>query len=192
MPTSTLGLNGVDLLMAVILASTVYIRRTDGIVAELFKLFGIFCMVFITLHYYERLADVLRVQFFGKEADTEFVAFGILAVSVFLAFFFISGGWPIILKIKSVEIIDRWGNVALSLVRGYFVCSMIFLALLLSNIDPFVSKTRSSMSSAMFSGGAVGLYRASYSGIIEKFFPGEPVNEEVFKLIGTRSGKSKK
>jgi len=178
--------------MAVILASAVYIRRTDGIVAELFKLFGIFCTVFITLHYYERFADVLRVQFFGRKADTEFVAFSVLAVSVFLAFVFISSGWPIILRIKSVEIIDAWGNAALSLIRGYFICSMIFLALLMSNIGPFVSKAKSSVSSVMFAGGAVGLYKATYSGIIETFFPGEKINEEVFKLIGKSSGKSKK
>ena len=190
-PITALGFNSVDILIVVIIASAIYIRRKDGIVAELFKLLGIFCTIFITLHYYARFADFLRVQFFGKEAATEFFAFCLLFSVFFLTFAFISGGWSLILKIKSFAIVDRWGNVVLSLVRGYFICSMIFLALILSGQDFFVSRARKSVSNALFSGAAVELYRASYSNLVEKFFPDEEVSEAAFKLIGKESGKTK-
>jgi len=191
MPTSVLGLNGVDILMVAVIALAIYIRRKDGIVAELFKLFGIFCAIFITLHYYVRFADFLRVQFFGKEVATEFFAFCLLFSVIFLAFVFLSGGWSLILSIKSFAIVDHWGNVVLSLVRGYFICSMIFLALILSGQEFFVSGARKSISGALVSGAAVELYRVSYSNLIEKFFPGERINEAAFKLIGKESGKTK-
>ena len=189
--TSVLDLNGIDVLMAVVIASAIYIRRKDGIVAELFKSFGIFCAVFITLHYYARFADFLRVQFFGKDVTTEFFAFCLLFSMIFLAFVCISGGWSLILRIKSFVFIDRWGNAILSLVRGYFICSMIFLALILSGQEILVSMARKSVSSALFSGAAVELYRVSYSNLVEKFFPGERINEAAFELIGKESGKTK-
>lgn len=192
MPTSVLGLNGIDLLMAVIIALVVYIRRNDGIVAELFKVFGIVCTVFITLHYYARLADLLSSQFFGRDVPTKCFAFCFLFVLIFVAFTFISSGWSLILRIKSFEVVDRWGNLILSLVRGYIICSMLFLALILSNYDYVASKAKESMSKPLFSNAAVELYKISYSHLVEKFFPGEKINEEVFRLIGKESGKAKK
>ena len=189
--TFVLSINGVDILMAVVVALAIYIRRKDGIVAELFKTFGVFCTVFITLHYYERFAEFLSVQFFGKEVATELFAFCILFSVVLLTFVFISGGWSLILRIKSFEIVDRWSHMVLSPVRGYFIGSMIFLALILTGQDFFVSRVRKSVSGALFSSGAVELYKMSHSKLVEKFFPGERINEAAFKLIGKESGKTK-
>lgn len=188
--TSVMGFNGIDLLMAVVIALAVYIRRGDGVVAELVKAFGIFCVVFITLHYYARFADFLRMQFFGKEIKTEFFAFCLLSVSIFLGFVFISSGWSLILRIKSFEIVDRWGNVILSLIRGYFICSMIYLALALSGNGYLILKAKQSAGRVLFSGAAGELYRATYSNFIEKFFPNEEINIEVFRLVEKIAGKT--
>ena len=187
---SVMGLNGIDLLMAIIIASIVYIRRNDGVVAELVKTFGVFCMVFITLHYYARFADFLRAQFFGQEIKTEFFAFCLLFVTILLGFVFISSGWSLILRIKSFEVVDRWGNVVLSLVRGYYICSMIFLALILSGNDNLASKAKQSMSRVFLSSAAGEFYRATYTNIVKRFFPGEMINIEVFSLIEKMSGKT--
>lgn len=189
-PTSVMGLNGIDLLMAVVIASVVYVRRKDGVVAELVKSFGIFCMVFITLHYYARFAGFLRVQFFGQEVKTEFFAFCLLSASIFLGFAFISSGWSLILRIKSFEIIDRWGNVFLSLIRGYFICSMIFLAMVLSGNDNLTSSAKQSVSRVFLSSAAGELYKATYFNIVKKFFSSEEINAEVFILIEKISGKT--
>jgi len=188
--TSVMGLNGIDLLMAIVIASVVYIRRKDGVVAELVKSFGIFCMVFITLHYYARFAEFLRVQFFGQEIKTEFFAFCLLSVSIFLGFVFISSGWSLILRIKSFEIIDRWGNVFLSLVRGYFICSMIFFAMVLSGNDALATRAKQSASRVLLSSAAGDLYKATYSKFVKKLFSSEEINVEVFILIEKISGKT--
>ena len=79
----------------------------------------------------------------------------------------------------------------LSPVRGYFICSMIFLALILSGKDFFVSGARKSASRILFSGAAVELYKVSYSILVEKYFPDERINEASFHLIGKESGKTK-
>ena len=189
--TLVMGLNGIDFLMAIVITAVVYIRRKDGVVAELVKSLGIFCMVFITLHYYARFADFLRVQFFGQEVKTEFFAFCLLSVSIFLGFVFISSGWTLILEIKSFEIVDRLVHVVFSLVRGCFICSMIFLALILSRQEFLASRVKKSISGLLLSGVAVEIYRVSYSSLVEKIFPGEKINEAIFELIGKKSGKTK-
>ena len=190
-PPSTLGVNGVDLLMAIIIALVIYIRRGDGIVAELFKLIGVFFTILITLHYYVRFAGFLRAQFFGEEVKAEFFSFCLLSIPIFLTFTFFSNSWSLILRIKSFEVVDRWGNLILSLLRSYFICSMVFLALLITGSDYFVSRAKRSMSSAVFRNAAVEFYKVSYSNLIEKFFPGEQINEKVFRVIGKRSGKAR-
>jgi len=76
------------------------IGKKGGVVAEFVKLLGISCTIFITLHYYVRFADFLRVQFFGKDASTEFFAFSLLAILIFLIFVIITKGWALILKVN--------------------------------------------------------------------------------------------
>lgn len=182
----------VDLFMAIIVAAVICMGRKDGIVAEIIKLFGVFCTVFITLHYYVRLADFLRVQFFGKDAETEFFAFTLLAVTVFISFILISKGWSLILDIKSFAVVDRWGRLILSLIRSYFIGSLVFLALILSqhaNATPLAQK---SVCGFVFRNGAVKLYKVSYSTFIEKYFPSEKINLDVIDLIKEKPEKQRK
>jgi len=183
------GINAVDLFMAIIVAAVICMGRKDGIVAEIIKLIGIFFTVFITLHYYVRFADFLRVQFFGKDAETELFAFTLIAVAVSVSFIFITKGWSLILEIKSIAVIDRWGRLIFSLIRSYFVGSMVFLALILSQHATVTPLAQKSVCAILFHNGAVNLYKASYSFLIEKYFPGEKINQDVIELI---EGKPKK
>ena len=79
--------------------------------------------------------------------------------------------------------IDRFGSVVLSLIRSYFTCGLIFFVLLLTNHGYVSSKARQSISRDLFCYIAVDFYRASYSILIEKFFPNEKFNEEAVKLV---------
>lgn len=186
------NLNTMDFLMAVVMATIICIGVRSGIITEFLKLFGIFCTIFIALHYYERFADFLRVQFFGKDASTVFVAFSILAVLIFVIFTIVSRGWVLILKIKSYPAIDRYGGLFFSLVQSYFTCGLIFFALLLAKHDYATPKARQSMSSVIFRYVAADFYRASYSVLIKDFFPNEEINEEAFKLTVEKAKKRTK
>ena len=78
----------------------------------------------------------------------------------------------------------------LSLLRGYFICSMILLALVLSGSDYLASKAKQSVSRVLFSRAAGELYRVTYSNFVEKFFPNEEINVGVFGLIEKMAGKT--
>ena len=177
------GLNSIDFLMAFVVAAIVWIRRGDGLVVELVKLLGVVCSVFMALHYYTRFAHFLRVQFFGKEAAADLLAFILLSIPTLLIFFVISRGWDSILGIKTFKLLDCFGNIVLSFVRGYLICGLILLGLILSQHKYATPWAQQSISRLIFPEACVHLYRASYEGFVEKFFPGEPINRTIFTLM---------
>jgi len=186
------NLNAVDVFMALVIAMIIFIGAKEGIVAGLVKLLGVVCLTVITLHYYVPFADYLRAKFFGKDAETEFFAFSLLAIPILAMFALISRGWVLILKIKLHAFADRWGGVVLSLLRSYLLCGLIFLAFLISKNDFAEPRARQSVSRYMFGNAAAGFYEASYASVIKKFFPGEEINEDVFKLLAEPSKKNRK
>lgn len=181
---TVIAFNTVDILMALVVVAVITLGRKGGIVSGFIKLFGVFCTIFITVHYYARLAGFFRNQFLGKDGEAECFAFILLAILISLIFFFISKGWILILKIKSFEVVDRWGGLVLSLIRAYFICGLIFIALVLSNQAFLTSQASQSVSRFLFRESATGFYKISYSVVIKNLFRGEEMNSDVFKLIG--------
>jgi len=175
--------NVVDVFMVLFMGAMVYFKRSDGIVAELFKLIGVFSAVFITLHYYVRFASILRSNLFAKEIVTEIFAYCILAVAVLSVFAMIIRGWETILRIKSFEALDRWGNFILSLVRGYLICGLIYIGLLLTGSGYLEPQARQSLTRHVFRPAAIEFYRFTYRSFVEKIVPGEGINKKVFKLV---------
>lgn len=182
-------LNFVDLFLAIMIVAIIRSGARKGIIAEVFKLLGISCVIFVTLHYYARFANVLRVQFFGKEASTEFLAFSILGILVFVIFILISKWWVLVLKIKFPEKIDRYGGIVLSLMRSYFACGLIFFVLILAKHEYVSPGARQSVSCHIFRYVAVDFYKATHSVLVEKFFPNERVSEDACSLITTKKEK---
>ncbi|MBN1869475.1 MAG: CvpA family protein [Candidatus Omnitrophica bacterium] len=192
MGTTTAHLNAVDLFLIIVIVTTVYMSARKGIIFEGFMLLGVVCVNFVSVHYYVRFANVLRIQFFGKQAATAFPAFGLLSLLIFVVFLMISKGWNLILKINFHKKIDRYGGIILSLVRSYFGCGLIFFALLLVNQEHASSRARQSVSYPIFRHVAVDFYRATYSVLIARFFPKEPFNEKALDLITEAKNKNTK
>lgn len=181
-----MSFNWVDIFMAVLVAIIVFKGMRGGIVAELIKLFGVVCAIFVTLHYYSRFSEFLLVQFFGKDVSIEFFAFSFLAILIFVIFFFITKGWVMILRLKSYPVIDRWGGMILSLVRAYFVCGLMFLGLFLVEHSQVTPMAQRATSRYVFHAAAVDLYEVCHTILVTKIFPDEEINEEVFTLIGEK------
>jgi uncharacterized membrane protein required for colicin V production len=182
-------MNVIDFLMIFVIAVTIRSGVRAGIVAEVFRLIGILCTIFVVLHYYVGFADVLRDQLFGEKIATEFLAFSILTIVLVVLFILISKGWVLVLKIDFHKRIDAYGGAVLSLVRSYFVCGLIFFALALAqhqNASPMVWQ---SASSRIFRYVAIDSYRATYAVLIEKFFPSKELAERAFDPVINKTKK---
>lgn len=187
-----MSLNSIDLLMAIVITAVIFIGRKEGLIAGLFKLFGIICVIFITLHYYAQFADILRDQIFGKKMATEFFAFCLLAIPTSFLFIFICHGWVLIIRFKIFAAIDHWSGLILAMIRSYFICGLLFIALLLVGHSYATPRARSSVSNLFLGHAAVGLYKLAYTDVIQKYFPVEEINEHVFMLVGYKHDKKNK
>lgn len=181
--------NLIDLFMAIIIAVVIHSGARKGISTEIFKLFGMFCAIFVALHYYARFADVLRVQFFGKDASTELTAIIILSVLIVVIFLLISRGWSLILKYEFHQKVDWYGGIIIALARSYFVCGLVFFILLLSNHKYISSEAWRSVSRITFRYVAVDFYKTTYTLLISKMFPGEKVNKEAYAVVFQKKKK---
>ncbi len=179
--------NAADLLMTVIIATIVRVGWRGRVMSEFVKLFGILCTIFITLHYYVRFANFLRVQFFGRDTSTEFFAFTLLAVFFSVVFIFLGRGWALLWKMKAHPRTDRYGGLIVSLARSYFTCGLIFFALVLSGHGFVMPTARGSLTSMLFRHVAEDFYRTSHSVLIEDFFPGETINEAALTLTARKA-----
>jgi hypothetical protein len=72
------------------------------------------------------------------------------------------------------------------LIRSYFIGSLIFLALILSRHTNAAPLAQQSVCQVLFRNGAVELYKASYTALIEKYFPGEQINQEIVDLVNEK------
>lgn len=175
--------NAVDLAMVIVLVAMVYVGGRKGVIVEGFKLFGIFCALFVTMHYYERFADFLSVQFFGRKVSAEFIAFVLLGVWIYAIFVLIGKGWALILRIEVRKEFAHYGGMVLALMQGYFICGMIFFALLLTNHAQLYSGAQKAVSGHVFRYVAVDFYRAGYSSLVARAFPDEPFNKKALDVV---------
>jgi len=182
-------LNIIDIGMAIVMTAVIFIGRKEGLIAGLFKLFGIFCVIAITLHYYRGLAEFLRANVFGDKIETEFMSFVLLALPTALTFILICHGWILILRFKPLAMIDRWCGLILALIRSYFVCGLLFVALVVSGNSFIVPRALTSLSKGVFGYAAVGFYGRLYASFIQRYFPREKINEHPFMAVSQDPGK---
>ncbi len=185
----SLNVNLLDALMLCVIVRGYYVGSKTGLLAETFRLVSVICSTFIVVHYYPPLAQFLREQLFISEKVHEFVAFVLWIGIAFLLFFLIREGWLLLFKVERKSVFNKWTGGILSLVTSYFVCGLIFLALVLLNNDFVRQQVDSSLSRAVWSRTSGDLYKACYKTAIHPFFPGEQPNPQVMKLIGKPPGE---
>jgi uncharacterized membrane protein required for colicin V production len=178
-----IGLNWIDILMAVIFARIVYIGVKKGFVVEFFKFWGVLFSVFLTLHYYSVLADWLatQVSFAGPKEIRIFV---FLCIWLFLTFVFklVREGLTALFTVQPHPLLEKWGGGCLAVLRGMLICSLTFFALLLS-LNPDVLKlSEKSWSKYTVGSLASHIYFSTYWAAVIKFFPAEPVNQEALAV----------
>lgn len=182
-------LSWVDIIMPLVILRCALTGKKSGLIVESFKLAGIWFATFITLHYYKGLSDWLHQNLSLHESIKDAYAFGLLAICVHLLFSLIREGWLIILKIEMPPVVDQWGGLTLSLIRGYLICGLILLALTEVKDKNIQTSAKHSLSVFVFKDTSTGVYRNFYFGVIHQFFPKEPLNENVFKLMNEGEAK---
>jgi len=174
------GINGVDLVLFGLLARAVYIGAVQGVVVEFFKITGLLLAMFITAHYFSRLAGFLTtwLKIFSREqADVFFIA--ALWILVMAVFSLVRSGWLVILKAEEPSRLSRCSGWVVGALRGVLICGMVIFMVLVSGQMALIKNVRKALLGRYVADLVFHVYETGYEEGIRRIFPEELKNKEM-------------
>ncbi|MBU0468964.1 MAG: CvpA family protein [Candidatus Omnitrophica bacterium] len=175
--------------MTCICAACIFKGRKSGLFPEFINLTGVLFATFFSIHYYlivsARVKQYVTVKL--SEPLFHFVVFAVIALVVMGVFVVVRKGWLIILKIETMSFINKYGGILIAGMKGYMLCCLVFLSLIISGNEIARYNSRKSLSSLIMANTSVNIYSACYSRIVNRFFPNEGMNKKVFKVLSRRN-----
>lgn len=176
-------LNWVDVFVFIAFLRIILISYRHGFVIEVFQLLGTIVSIFIAFHSYDKLAGLISSHSPIPIDFSSFFSFVFLIVLILVLFKFCREGFLFVIKIQPLAVLDKWGSVALGIVRAAFVSSIILVTLLISAIGYFQQSAERALSSRYLLDLAPKAYAFMFDSIYSKFSLQEEANFAVFKAI---------
>ncbi len=181
-------INWVDVAMLVLFIRIVFIGVKTGFVTELFKLLGVFCAVFVGLHYYASLAIFVTKKTNWSIDFLEFLFFVLLVCLMVLVIKFLRDGFFVLFKFESTHAgLNQWGAGLFAVIRALFLASLIMYTILLTHVEWLQRQALTSVSQKVALKAAPDTYSFVYHHFIGKIFTKEKFNEDVFNVISRNS-----
>ncbi len=179
-----LSINWVDVALAVLLVRVVFIGVKNGFIAEVFKLFGVFCALLVSLHWYSRAAAFLASKMPLPEGSWEFISFVFLLSTVVVAVKFVREGFLVLFQVSTnSQGFDKYAGGILAILRAVWLCSLIIFALLLINQEYVAKQTRHSWARKTMGTAAVVTYRGVFHYFVGRLFPEAHYNDAAEDVI---------
>ncbi|HLD69555.1 MAG TPA: CvpA family protein [Candidatus Omnitrophota bacterium] len=183
------SINWIDLLIIGFGIRIIYIGIKNGFAAELFKLAGVLCAIFVTFHYYSGLARLLHSYISVSESLLVVLCYGVLLTLVLLLFKLMREGAMALFKVQAHPLLDQWGGFVISLVRSLLVGSLVLVSLQIIPIDYLQKNGKKSFFHPYLFDLSLKFYEGCYKGVVSKFFPNERLNPAVFKPKGEKTSE---
>lgn len=150
---------------------------------------GVLFATVFSIHYYLTVSEKIRgfVTIKMSEPLFYFLCFSIIAILVMGIFVVVRKGWLIVLKIETMSLINKYGGILIAAFKGYLLCSLVFLSMIISGNEVARYNARKSLSSLIMANTSVNIYDACYSRIVRRLFPNERMNKKVFKVLSRRN-----
>lgn len=175
-------INWVDILVVCIMGRIIFIGLKSGFITELFKLGGVLLATFVALHFCGRLGEIFHKHLWVPSGAQSVVAFIVLWSLIVLAFKFLRDGSLAVIKMEAQPTIDKWGAAIIATFRGFLICSLVFICLVLTGNKYMSKKVRHSFTGFYLVDLAPSIYNAVFDGFIGKLFPREEKNKELLSL----------
>lgn len=178
--------NFLDIVILIILFRICYIAVTMGLPIEFFKLLGVLCATYVSLHYYISLSDIIQRSYLPKNMPPEFMdflIFLILAAAGYLISVALRSTFYRFIKMEAVPKINKIGGFILGLARGFFAVGLIVYALAISTVSYLTLSVKHSYLGSRAFSIAPQTYSWLWSNLFSKFSLNEkpnPVVSDVF------------
>ena len=156
------SINFIDIIMALIIVRCVYVGASAGLVIEFFKLLGMLCATFITLHYYAVFAELLSRLVPLPVTITNLVSFVTLWILVVLIFKVVRDGWMLVIKTEAQETFNKLGGALTGIFRGVLVCGITMSVIFLSGSQYLIKHANMSFSGVYLTHFSIAIYESSF------------------------------
>ena len=139
--------NFLDFIILIVFFRICYIAAKMGISVEIFKFLGVIFSIYIALHYYTILSDIIQRNFLPKEMPLEFLDFVIFLCLVVLGYLCFVGVRSILFRFIQLNAIPKINQILglfLGIGRGFLVIGLISFTLVISSVTYFSSSVKHS------------------------------------------------
>jgi uncharacterized membrane protein required for colicin V production len=180
--------NWVDLAIIILFIRICYVAYRSELPVELFKLAGIICAIYISLHYYAGTADFFRQRMGFKEMPLEFldfISFALLATIGILFFLFLRIIFWRFVRIEAINALNKWGSLLIGIIRCFLLVGLLSFALTISSISYLRDSVGYSYLGNRFFRVAPSVYTWLWEAVVSKFMTGEKFNPTVTEVRGS-------
>jgi len=177
--------NWVDIAIIVIFIRVCYVAYRSELPVELFKLAGIICAIYISLHYYTAIADFFRGRMGTKNMPLEFldfISFVFLAAIGILFFILLRVIFWRLVRIEAVSALNRWGSLLTGMIRGFFLVGILSFGLVISSVSYLRDSVGYSYLGSRSFRVAPAVYTWLWDAVASKFMTGEKFNSTVLEV----------
>jgi uncharacterized membrane protein required for colicin V production len=175
-----LKINWVDLLILFTLLRVFYAGLTQGFYKEIFKLAGVIVAIYLSLHYFTSLSDLLKTQFGVKTIPVEFLDFACFLLLAIIGCYIVTlvrSVFDRFVKVETVPVLSKWGGLILGIGRGFLLVSLIVFCFTISGFTYFRKSVATSFTGREIFRIAPATYQWIWKNISSRFMPLEKGNE---------------
>lgn len=179
--------NWVDIFIIILLFRVCYIAAKTGFSSEIFKLTGTVFAIYLSLHYYTVLSDAVSesLPIIGRKLPLEFrdfLCFIFLVTVTYIAFIAIRMAFYRFIKMQAVPSLNKWGGLALGIIRSVLLVGLIIYALVISSTSYLKSSVKESFMGRRFFTVAPATYSWLWNSITSKLAAAEKFNKTVLEV----------
>ena len=171
-----------DLALLVVMLRALFVGYQKGLIIEVMKLLSVILTMFFAMHYYVLLADfLLKLPIMDKNYSKIF-SFGVITGVGFLFFWLVRQGWLLILKAKWRWEIDKTLATVVSFFRGFLLCELLFIGLLIWGQPGMLDQIHRSWSKGWLEKSSLSFYETGYK-VLKIISPREDANSQIFLIV---------
>lgn len=183
--TTLKNFNWVDLVAIILFFRICYLAAAKGVITEIFKLLGVVCAIYLSMHYFTVLSDFFRLHK-GTHviplSFLDFLSFIILIVIGYLIFVLLRLILGRFAKMETTPKISRIGGLILGFARAYLCVSLVIFSLAISSISYFRKSAEKAYYGRFLFRSNVDTYAWMWNKFFSKFMRGEKYNPTVTEV----------
>lgn len=182
--------NWIDILVIIVIFRICYVAIKSGFPVELFKFLGTIIGLYVSLHYYARVAGFIRAHAgFMPDGLSQIFSFLVLVSAGYLLVMGIRKFVFRLIKMEAVSTLNKWLGLFLGLARGCLVCGLVIFALVISGMGYLNKSAHGSFSARSALKLAANTYGGIWHNFMSKFMTAEEFNKAIPEIESAFSGE---